>query len=63
VQGEFNSPLRRFTHVEVVNGMNTPLAQSSGDWLQLEPQACSAHGATPMMPSVGVQMTQPRIPH
>lgn len=36
VQGETHSPLRRFADVDVVSGVNTPLAQSSMDWSQLQ---------------------------
>lgn len=63
VQGDFNSPLRRFTDVEVVNGMNTPLTQSSSDWLRLNPQMPSVQASTPATPEADVQMSQPPIPH
>jgi putative chitinase len=29
-----DTPLQRFVHVDVVTGINTPLAQSSADWMQ-----------------------------
>jgi hypothetical protein len=63
VQGDFNSPLRRFADVGVVSGMNASLMQSSADWAQLEPLAASAPAPAPVRPSAEVQMTQPRIPH
>jgi len=61
VQGDFNSPLRRFTDVDVVNGMRTPLTQSSSDWPRLDPRMPSVQANTPATPSADVQMSQPPL--
>ncbi len=60
VQGDARSPMRRFANVDVVSGINTPLAQSSTDWSQLQgPAVQNMQAPTPLMQSMDVQVAQP----
>lgn len=60
VQGDMSSPLRRFASVDVVSGINTPLAQSSTDWSQFQtPGMPNVQAPAPLMQSADVQIAQP----
>ncbi len=61
VQGDFNSPLRRFADVDVVSGVNTPLAKSSTDWTQFQSPAQTMQAPSPLMQTADVQATQPAM--
>ncbi|MCP1374678.1 hypothetical protein NC595_11440 [Dyella sp. Sa] len=62
VQGDIRSPLRRFADVDVVSGINTPLAQSSTDWSLFQvPEKQNVQAPTPLMQSADVQVAQPSM--
>ncbi len=62
VQGDIRSPLRRFADVDVVSGVNTPLAQSSTDWSQFQtPGMQYMQAPTPLMQSADAQVAQPSM--
>lgn len=62
VQGDIHSPLRRLADVDVVNGVNTTLAQSSTDWSRFEsPEVTDLQTPTPSMQAAEVQMAQPSL--
>ncbi len=61
VQGDFKSPLRRFADVDVVSGVNTPLAKSSTDWTQFQSPAQTMQAPSPIVQTADVQVTQPAM--
>lgn len=62
VQGDIYPPLRRFAYVDVVNGINTPLAQSRTDWSQLQvPGRQNAQAPVLLMQSADAQVAQPSM--
>ncbi|HET6431261.1 peptidoglycan-binding domain-containing protein [Dyella sp.] len=62
VQGDLHSPLRRFADVDVVTGVNTPLAQSSTDWAQFQvPGMQNVQAPAPLMQSADAQVAQPSM--
>ena len=61
-EGDIHSPPRRFADVAVVSGINTPLAQSTMDWSQFQPQEMqNTQAPTPLMPSADAQVAQPSM--
>ena len=62
VQGDLCSPLRRLADVDVLSGVNTPLAQSSTDWTQLQPPAQTMQAPSPLIQTPDVQAAQPAVP-
>lgn len=61
VQGDLRSPLRRLADVDVVSGVNTPLAQSSTDWTQFQSPAQAVQAPSPLMQMADVQAAQPAM--
>jgi hypothetical protein len=62
VQESPSSLLRRFAFVDVVGGINTPLAQSSADWSVIQtPEAQNAQEPAPLSQSADVQVAQPSM--
>jgi hypothetical protein len=61
VQGDFKSPLRCLADVDVVSGVNTPLAQSSTDWSPFESSLQSMHAPSPLTPTTDMQATKPAM--
>lgn len=62
VQGDMHSPLRRFADVDVLSGINRPLAQSSTDWSLFQaPGRQNVQAPTPLMQSADVQLAQPSM--
>ena len=62
VQESPSSLLRRFAFVDVVGGINTPLAQSSADWSVIQtPEAQNAHEPAPLSQSADVRVAQPSM--
>ena len=53
IQGDLNSPLKRYTDVNVTQAIGTPVAQSSAQWQQPTVQQAAQTQATPL-----VQQTQ-----
>jgi hypothetical protein len=49
------APLQRFANMDVVAGINTPLAQSSADWMQVQvPIVCDKQTLMPQPANVEV---------
>jgi hypothetical protein len=62
VQENPSSLLRRFAFVDVVDGINTPLAQSSADWSQIQrPGTQYAQEPAPLSQSADVRLAQPSM--
>jgi hypothetical protein len=62
VQENPSSLLRRFAFVDVVDGINTPLAQSSADWSQIQrPGTQNAQEPAPLSQSADVRLAQPSM--
>lgn len=60
VQENAGSLLRRFAFVDVVGGINTPLAQSSADWSLIQtPATQNAQEPAPLSQSADVRVAQP----
>lgn len=61
VQGDLHSPLRRLADVDVLSGVNTPLAQSSTDWTQFRAPAQTMQAPSPLIQTAEVQASQPAM--
>ncbi|AND68947.1 chitinase-like protein [Dyella thiooxydans] len=61
VQGDLRSPLRRLADVDVLAGVNTPLAQSSTDWTQFQSPGWAVQAPSPLMQTADVQAPQPAM--
>ncbi len=63
VQGDLNSPQKRFTDVDVTQAVATPLAQSSAQWQQnvQQPTAVQSTPAAQQMPSPQVDQPVMRL--
>lgn len=61
VQGDLRSPLRRLADVDVLSGVNTPLAQSSTDWTQFQSPRSAVQVPSQLKQTADVQSTQPAI--
>jgi len=62
VQEDASSLLRRFTSVDVIGGINTPLAQSSADWSLIQtPGAQNAQEPAPLSQSADLRVAQPSM--
>ncbi|KRA35822.1 hypothetical protein ASD68_05435 [Rhodanobacter sp. Root627] len=60
VQESAGSLLRKFAFVDVIGGINTPLAQSSADWSRMQmPEAQNAQEPAPLLQSADVRLAQP----
>ena len=62
VQEDPSSLFRRFASVDVISGINTPFAQSSADWSQIQtPTTQKAQEPAPLSQSADAQVAQPSM--
>jgi len=61
IQGDLNSPFKRYADVDVTQAIGTPLAQSSVQWQQNAQQAGAAQTTSPLEQTQNPRPTQPTM--